>query len=573
MMAPDFQSAFKAGLERLTAWSDVLDAINVFPVADGDTGRNLIISLAPLRVLDPIREITKNKILHDARGNSGNIAAAFFSGLLSAGSYDDLPQAAEVGRAFAWQAVRNPVPGTMLTIFDALAESLKVKTFLDSPECLDRLIDRLEEAVRRTTELVPELKSAGVVDSGALGMFIYLEGFFSCLIGRPNQFRPIKSIFKDRLEIADAYQAEVKQGYCVDTVLRIGGRTDENIRTLSDYADSASVISYGNFAKIHLHTGDASTARAELASLGDVVHWSHENLGDQIKSFKGRRQAAAIHIMTDAAGSITREDALELGLTLLNSYIVAGDKSLPETLFTPSEIYDKLRSGVRVSTSQASTFERQQYYQRVTGQYPKVLYLCVGSVYTGNYETAVHWKERYDREDRLTVIDTTAASGRLGTIVLATARFAAQTDDAEAVIAFACRAVLKCEEYIFLDRLKYLAAGGRLSKTSAFFGDMLNVKPVISPTAEGAKKVGAVMNAAGQIRFALEKLENAGLARTAPLVMLGFSDNRDWVMDTVRQEIEALCPAADVRLQPISLTSGVHFGPGAWTLAFLPETV
>jgi DegV family protein with EDD domain len=277
--------------------------------------------------------------------------------------------------------------------------------------------------------------------------------------------------------------------------------------------------------------------------------------------------------MTDAAGSVTREDSRELGLTLLDSYIIAGEKSLPETLFSPEELYQTMRQGVRVSTSQASVFERHQYYQRLLTQYPKVLYLCVGSVFTGNYDVAMEWKAQNDPDNRLTVIDSGAASGRLGAVVIATARYAAQTKDPEAVINFAQRAVEKCEEYVFLDKLKYLAAGGRLAKSSAFFGDVFRVKPIISPTAEGAKKVGAVKNRKGQLKYALEKLESNFDNESSPFIMLEYSDNRDWVNDTVKKEIQAHYPTAEIILQPLSLTSGVHMGPGTWAVAFLPERV
>jgi DegV family protein with EDD domain len=183
------------------------------------------------------------------------------------------------------------------------------------------------------------------------------------------------------------------------------------------------------------------------------------------------------------------------------------------------------------------------------------------------------WKKENDPEDRLTVIDTTSASGRLGTIVIATARYSAETDDPEAVVEFAKRAVQRCEEYVFLDKLKYLAAGGRLSKSSAFFGDMFHVKPIISPTAEGAKKVGAVKNQEGQLEFALKKLEESFEKDSAPLIMLEYSDNHAWVNDTVMKEIKARHPSSEILLQPLSLTSGVHMGPGTWAMAFLPENV
>jgi DegV family protein with EDD domain len=365
----------------------------------------------------------------------------------------------------------------------------------------------------------------------------------------------------------------MEEGYCVDTVIRSVDDSEEKIARLSEYGESVVVIPHKDYLKIHLHTANTKEAKNQIVSLGDVVQWSDDNIGVQIKDFKRQHNRRAIHIMTDAAGSVTREDSRELEMTLLDSYIIAGDKSLPETFFSPSELYKSMREGVKVSTSQASVFERHQYYQRVVQQYQRVLYLCVGSVFTGNYDVVMAWKKENDPEDRLTVIDTTSASGRLGTIVIATARYSAETDDPEAVIEFAKRAVQRCEEYVFLDKLKYLAAGGRLSKSSAFFGDMFHVKPIISPTAEGAKKVGAVKNQDGQLEFALKKLEESFEKESAPLIMLEYSDNHAWVNDTVMKEIKTRYPSSEILLQPLSLTSGVHMGPGTWAMAFLPEHV
>ncbi|MGB5748810.1 MAG: DegV family protein, partial [Desulfobacterales bacterium] len=482
-MMPDFQKAHIAGVERIAAWSDVLDDINVFPVADGDTGRNLITSLTPLRYLEEDLEDTIHKLLLSARGNSGNIAVQFFSAFLTADSYANLAQAAKSGRDQAWQAVSKPMPGTMLTVLDTLVDYLEKSEFENRTECVDKIIELLEESVKSTPELLPKLKQAGVVDSGALGMYIFLEGFFKSLIGQHNEFRPISAIFQGLLKISPSYQVQMEEGYCVDTIIRFDNNAEENVSRLSQYGESVVVIPHMDYLKVHLHTSNSREAKAQIESLGDVVQWNDDNIGSQIKDFTRLHRQGAVHIMTDAAGSVTREDSRELGLTLLDSYIIAGEKSLPETLFSPEELYQTMRQGVRVSTSQASVFERHQYYQRLLTQYPKVLYLCVGSVYTGNYDVAMDWKAQNDPDDRLTVIDTGAASGRLGAIVIATARFAAQTKDPEAVINFAQRAVEKCEEYVFLDKLKYLAAGGRLAKSSAFFGDVFRVKPIISPTA------------------------------------------------------------------------------------------
>jgi len=535
-MTPDFLKAHIAGVERIAAWSDVLDDINVFPVADGDTGRNLITSLTPLRYLEKDLEDTIHKLLLSARGNSGNIAVQFFSGFLTADSYANLPQAAKSGRDQAWQAVSKPMPGTMLTVLDTLVDFLGKSDFENKAEYVDKIIDLLEESVKSTPELLPELKKAGVVDSGALGMFIFLEGFFKSLAGQHNEFRPISAIFQGWLEISPPFQVEMEEGYCVDTVIHFDENAAEKVSRLSQYGESVVIIPHGDYFKVHLHTSNSREVKAQIESLGDVVHWTDDNIGSQIKDFTRLHRQGAIHIMTDAAGSVTREDSRELGLTLLDSYIIAGEKSLPETLFAPEELYQTMRQGVRVSTSQASVFERHQYYQRVLSQYAKVLYLCVGSVFTGNYDVAMEWKRQNDPDDRLTVIDTGAASGRLGAIVIASARYSAQTKDPDAVIRFAQKTVDKCQEYVFLDKLKYLAAGGRLAKSSAFFGDVFRVKPIITPIAEGAKKVGAVKNRNGQLKFALDKLEGSFDKESSPFIMLEYTDNYDWVNDTVKKK-------------------------------------
>ena len=118
------------------------------------------------------------------------------------------------------------------------------------------------------------------------------------------------------------------------------------------------------------------------------------------------------------------------------------------------------------------------------------------------------------------------------------------------------------EEYVFLDRLQYLAAGGRLSKSGAFFGDMLHMKPIISPQADGARKAGVVRDRAGQLRFALEKLRGALKGEGKALIMLEYTDNAPWVTETVRPEIARRYPEAEILVHPMSLTSGAHMGPG-----------
>ena len=572
-MNSNLRKALIMGTERLSAWADLLDRINVFPVADGDTGRNLITSLAPLKQPDPDKKEMVRKLLLSARGNSGNIAARFIAGLLAADSPALLPPAMKSGRDMAWQAIHSPVHGTMLDVLDALVEFIHERPVEEVLSNSSDIITRLEMVVKSTRELLPKLKAAKVVDAGALGVFLFLEGFLLSLAGSTEALQPVTLRFQGFLEISSAFSEPRDDSYCVDMVVQFSKGQREQIHRLSDYGESIVVIPHDDFFKVHLHTENTKSAREDIEGFCNIVQWEEESLDKQIEEFQHVQSQRCIHIMTDAAGSITRENARHLGITLLDSYITAGDKTLPETLFSPKELYGTMRNGVKVSSSQASVFERNQYYHSVLDRYEKVLYLCVGSVYTGNYQAAMKWKEENDPDDRFTVIDTGAASGRLGAIVLATNRFAAETDNPEEVVAFTKRAVEICEEYVFLDKLQYLAAGGRLSKPSAFFGDLLHMKPVISPLPTGAEKAAVVRNLKEQRRFAMQKLEDRFNRSSKPLIMLQYTDNQEMVENLIKKEIKEQFPFAEILLQPLSLTSGVHMGPGTWSLAFLPEIV
>ena len=550
------------------AWADLLDAINVYPVADGDTGRNLSISLSPLRFAGGEKDKVVRQLLMAARGNSGNIASQFFSAFYAMEGVPQLKTAVQEGNARAWKAVGDPRLGTMLSVFNALEDILGRQDFASDPACADRIMSHLAQAVHETGNILPKLKEAGVVDAGALGMYIFFEGFFQTLWGHADHFRPVTDIFRGRLKISSTFHEISESGYCVDFVVKADTSTAELVK-LAGGQDSAVIIHEGDLYKIHLHTDDKEKIKAQMSAFGSVMNWEDDNLSAQITRFLNAPAESGLHIMTDAAGSLTRDDAKQYGFTLLNSYLNVGEKSLPETCFHPDELYRTMLAGTRVSTSQASVFERHEHYAAATARFEKVLYLCVGSVFTGNYSVALDWKKDHDPENRLQVIDTGAASGRLGAIVLATQKYLTQTGDMEKTLAFVKKAVETCEEYVFLEKLQYLAQGGRLSKTGAFFGDMLKMKPVISPQPEGARKVGVVRNRKDQIKMALAKLAASLTRESHALIMLEYSDNAGEVA-RFQEVVRKLYPQAEIILQPLSLTSGAHMGPGTWGVAFLP---
>jgi DegV family protein with EDD domain len=566
----DLVAALSAGYASVAAWAEVLDRINVFPIADGDTGRNLVVSLAPLQGRAVDGTSLPRRLLLSARGNSGNIACAFLRALVEAPSDESLAARCVRGAAQARQAVAIPEPGTMLTVLDALATSAQAGL---SSEKIDRLVENLTRVVSETVSAQESLRMANVVDSGALGMLVFLDGMLREYFGLSktgtdlaNQFRSLVT-FQRKLTIGSQ-----ETGFCVDAVLRIPGERRFQDSDLAHLGSEVVILREGDLWKIHLHAPDVSTAKAALGQLGEVVGWSWDDLHEQISAQPAKVTSGDVHVMTDGAASLSRRHAEALGITLLDSHVDLEDRSLPETRLDPEDLYRAMRSGARVSTAQASTLERHRHYERVCSQWKNVLYLCVGSVYTGNHAVALNWQRVHPAGTRLQVIDSGAASGRLAVVARAVA-LAARAGQSITVLAdFAQDMLAQAEEYIFLERLEYLARGGRMSKTGAFFGDALRLTPVVSPMPDGARKVAMFRKEGDKLTFVRDRITQA-LAKTAGrgFLLAQYTDNRAWVEVQLLPYLRETAPNATIELGPLSLTTGVHTGPGTWAVAILPE--
>lgn len=570
-MRNDIIASLAVGAERVAAWADILDRINVFPVPDGDTGRNLTISLQPLRNEYARAEELTKALLLSARGNSGNIAASFLTEFIHIIDLEDLPQRCIKGRDKAYKAVPEPKPGTILTVLDTLVDLLQSHPVAEDHVWVDKYVMELLNIVKSSTEKLPELQQASVVDSGALGMFILFDACFKTMVGRENDFISIAESFKGALELSDSWRQSPERGYCLDVVLHTHSDARNALGQIEMAGESIVVVPEGNYLKLHIHTDSLDEVRHELEGIGEILRWSEDDLFEQTQNFLSSMPATDYSVMTDGAGSISRSEAEELGILLLDSYVTLGAQMFPETRLDPNNLYREMRQGVKVSTSQASVFERCQHYEKALNLFPNVLYLCVGSAYTGNYEAAKNWKEKYDTENRFRIIDSGTASGQLGLVARLAAHYALKANNMDELEAFVRGALNNCTEYIFLDRLHYLANGGRMSKTGAFLGDLFNVKPIVSPFSDGARKVGVVRNQLDQVQYALDRMAERISVNDKATILIEYSDNKEWVLDKVKGAIADQYPTAEIIDTPLSLTAACHMGPGTWAVAFCTE--
>lgn len=304
-----------AALHAAATWLErnaaAIDAINVFPVPDGDTGSNMAATLRDaLARLDAGGEDAADRVLDalaraallTARGNSGVILSQWLRGLADGVSgqaslrAQALAAALEAASRTAYAAVREPKEGTMLTVARAAAGGAAAAARSDaSPAAtLDAAVLAAREALERTPELLPVLKEAGVVDSGGLGLVVLLEGLARSLHGEEL---PEHAVEAGRIDRAWLDQAAHTGGshfrYCTEFVVEtVEG--EETLRTgLEALGDSLLIVGEQPLLHVHLHTDDPGAALQLATARGELLRVKVENMHRQTRRLAELKEGAA----------------------------------------------------------------------------------------------------------------------------------------------------------------------------------------------------------------------------------------------------------------------------------------
>ena len=305
---PGLLAAFRAAVANLELHVDEINALNVFPVPDGDTGSNMFATVqvalaeAELVALEPAAAIAaaiKRGALHGARGNSGVILSQIFGGMADglAGKRRfnglDLAFALRTGVERSYQAVGNPVEGTILTVIrDAADASLAAaERDRDIDNVLAATVDAAEKSVARTPSLLPILRDAGVVDSGGQGLYRLFQGALLHLAGRaPALGAPTSDAARLSLLVAHA-----DEGHGYETVFFVRpnghGRLDlDAIRErLAVLGESIIVAGDAMEAKVHVHNERPDEIIGYGLSLGALSDITVVNLDHQTKEVRDKR--------------------------------------------------------------------------------------------------------------------------------------------------------------------------------------------------------------------------------------------------------------------------------------------
>ncbi len=295
-----------------------IDALNVFPVPDGDTGTNMSLTFQSAvkelincqsNKVEDIAEAVSKGALRGARGNSGVILSqvlrGFCSTLRKAEEIDTklFAQALMAGAQVAYGAVSKPKEGTMLTVARMVAEhaqSVRSK-HKDFESFLPELISAGNNAVELTPSLLPVLKKAGVVDAGGKGLMCLYEGMYKALIGESvseEMLAPAESSSEALMEHADIMNlGNIEFAYCTEFfIINLKKKTTlADIERLREYlmgiGDSVIVIGDLEFVKVHVHTNKPGVALSKALELGELDRLKIENMLEQNRALMKKYEA------------------------------------------------------------------------------------------------------------------------------------------------------------------------------------------------------------------------------------------------------------------------------------------
>ncbi len=294
-------------LHAATTWlekhASSINALNVYPVPDGDTGTNMVLTMqaaleeirtAPDDSAAAVARAAAHGSLMGARGNSGVILSQLLRGI--AAGLDNKPQfdgadfaaALTEGSVTAYKGVIKPVEGTILTVGREAAEAAQaavVEGHCELLQVMERVVAAAGDSVAKTPSLLDVLREAGVVDAGGQGLYIILEGGLRYMKGESVEIAETSEAITPQVERATVEQ-EMEWGYCTEFILQGQELSLEEIRErIEAWGDSVLVVGNERTIKVHVHTFRPGEVISYAASKGTLHNIKLDNMQDQHQEY------------------------------------------------------------------------------------------------------------------------------------------------------------------------------------------------------------------------------------------------------------------------------------------------
>ena len=349
------------GSKNLAKNAEKINALNVFPVPDGDTGTNMNLSMSSgaketaTNVVENIGELGKSfskGLLMGARGNSGVILSQLFRGMSQhiadkkEVNAKEFAEAIQNGVSIAYKAIIKPVEGTILTVAREAAEAgvKAAENTTSVVEVMEAIYAEAQASLKRTPELLPILKEVGVVDSGGQGLVCVYQGFVAALKG--EKIEGLEAVetnlvdmqFEDDHDMDFMNPEDIVYGFCTEFTVRLDKEKkefneDKFREDMSKFGDSLLVISDSEFVKIHVHTETPGDVFNYGQQYGELIKIKSDNMREQhrevLRKQEAKQTTAPKELKEQAMISISMGAGLSKVLTSMGvDYIVEGGQTM-----------------------------------------------------------------------------------------------------------------------------------------------------------------------------------------------------------------------------------------------------
>lgn len=510
-------NALRAGIYCVFSKTDYINKINVFPVPDGDTGTNISMTFSSvLSALDLEKQPHAGNLLvrvsdaalDGARGNSGAILAQFFMGMSDSAEniaqldLQEFTRCVQNGAIYAHDAISKPREGTLITVineFARVAQELAISSEDFQSFFFNSLIE-VRKALELTKTQLEELRAANVVDAGALGFVVLLEGILNYLktgdIGRV--ILPFKKD-EDFMPYDNILALNQDFRFCSECLILAPVDKEINLRQLREYLASkgSSLVVSGSKrkARVHIHTNEPESIFNSVSKFGEVSNQKADDMYSQQSALRHKKSQKVV-VVTDSAADIPEELIDHLGIHIVPARIHFGSHSyLDKVSMTPTEFYNELASNVQhPKTSQPPPGDFRRIYEFLISHYEAVVSISLSSKVSGCYNAAHNAAKRINYQGKsVTVIDSLSASLGQALITISAAQAAQAGASAAEVIAIAEEAIGRSYIYALLKNVDYAVKGGRIPKIARTLAKIFNLSIILQASSDGRVNVTSVL--------------------------------------------------------------------------------
>ena len=294
----DFYNMVVNASNRLLEESDFVNALNVFPVPDGDTGTNMSMTFkAAVKEIENLnsesigetsKKLAKGALM-GARGNSGVILSQILRGISKGLEGKTSVDSVEFANAFvegskaAYKAVMKPTEGTILSVIRAASEAAVKSDKTDIVELLSEIVTESKVMLDKTPDLLPALKKAKVVDSGGMGLYIILQGMYDALKdGIKAEIKDISAKTSTGASAQAIEDIDIKFGYCTEfIILGDASKAKAFQDEIEPLGDSMIVVGYDDVIKVHIHTNDPGLVLSKAVAVGELSKIKIDNMREE----------------------------------------------------------------------------------------------------------------------------------------------------------------------------------------------------------------------------------------------------------------------------------------------------